>query len=356
MSGCETGCSDVPPKASLFISGSPGTGKTVLINSVLAGFECSHDFKVITVNCMAQDNVDNLWDCLCENIDNSTLVKWNKTVEAKGKRLLDRILASQERRCLIVLDELDHITKSPHALSAIFLFARKHSSIRIIGIANTHTFPVSASLSNDEAANVLTLHFGAIYLAISSSTPPVENPFGASVPPITPNHILAALKTSTKRTSLTAKLRILKLPQLYMYCVSILEHFESGLFASVSHSEFLELVSILETSAIVCLSAPCSTVLSPSKSGRSGVSQTSSFGSPSKGVAFTQKIQLVNSLHVEEVLWGLGVDAAAPANTDPWEEEVRTTWIRESRRTTRDMPTIPPCVQDPDLFEAAFKG
>ncbi|KAF8441350.1 P-loop containing nucleoside triphosphate hydrolase protein [Boletus edulis BED1] len=480
-SGCETSCSDVPPKASLFISGSPGTGKTALVNSVLAGLECSQEFKVITVNCMALNNVDNLWDCLCENIGNSTLVKRNKTVKAKGKRLLDRILASQERRCLIVLDELDHIAKSPHALSTIFLLARKHSSVRIIGIANTHTLPVSASLSNDEAANVLTLHFGAytasqlleilqarllplsnadhseqlnkflpigpltllskkvasqtgdvrtlfevlrgaIDLAISSPTPPVENPLGASVPPVTPNHILAALKaylpsnssrsnssipratvqsnnsetavkvrnlglqsrlvllaivlaskrrdaalplssisnsplkTPTKRTSLTSKLRILELPQLYTYYASILERSENGLFTSVSRSEFSDLVSVLETSGIVSLSTPCSMMLSPSKSGRRGVSRTSSFGSPSKGTAFTQEIQLVDSLRVEEVLRGLGMDAAASTNTDPREEEVRAIWIRESRRTTRDMAPIPPCVRNPDLFEAAFQG
>lgn len=493
----ETTASDAPCKSSLFISGTPGTGKTALVNSILAGLEYSQDLKVITVNCMALNSVDDLWNCLCENIENPTLVKRNKGVKAKGKRLLDRILASQERRwytipcrhskftdpplSLIVLDELDHIAKTPHALSAIFSFARKHSpSVRIISIANTHTLPVSASLSNDEAANVLTLHFGAytasqllevlqarlsplsdanseqlnkflpagpltllskkvasqtgdvrtlfevlrgaIDLAISSSTSALENqnPLAAPVPPITPNHILAALKaylpstnphsnssiphaathasnsetavkvrnlglqsrlvllaivlaskrrdaalplssisnsplkTPTKRTSLASKLRILELPQLYTYYATILERSENGIFTPVSRSEFSDLVSVLETSGIVSSSAPCSTTLSPSKSGRRGIGRTSSFGSPSKGAAFAQEIQLVDSLRVEEVLRGLGVDAVS-TNTDPREEEVRAIWIRESRRTTKDMTPIPPCVRDSDLLGDAFK-
>ena len=442
---------------------------------------------------MALNSVDDLWDCLCENIENSTLVKRNKGVKAKGKRLLDRILASQDHRwytfpwfrstradptyhSLIVLDELDHIAKSPHAFSAIFSFARKHSSVRIIGIANTHTLSASASYSSNEATDVLTLHFGAYtasqllevlqarllplsdaenseqlkkFLPIgpltllskkvaaqtgdvrtlfevlrgaidlaTSSTPAVENPLAAPVPPVTPNHILAALKaylpstthsnsslspaaaqsnnsetavkvrnlglqsrlvllaivlaskrkdaalplssisnaplkTPTKRTSLTSKLRILELPQLYTYYATILERSENGIFTPVSRSEFSDLVSVLETSGIVTLSAPRSTSLSPSKSGRRGVSRTSSFGSPSKSAAFAQEIQLVDSLRVEEVLRGLGVDGL-PTNTDPREEEVRAIWIRESRRTTKDMTPILPSIRDSDLLGEAF--
>ena len=262
---------------------------------------------------------------------------------------------------------------------------------------------------------------GAIDLAISSSTPAVENPLETPIPAITPNHILAALKaylpstisrsnsssshaatqssnsetavkvrnlglqsrlvllavvlaskrrdaalplsfisnsplkTPTKRTSLTSKLRILELPQLYTYYATILERSENGVFAPVSRSEFSDLVSVLETSGIVCSSVPCSTILSPSKSGRRGASRTSSFGSPSKGAAFSQEIKLVDSLRIEEVLRGLGLDATS-TSIDPREEEVRAIWIRENRRTTKDMTTVPLSVQDPDILDEAFKG
>ena len=163
------------------------------------------------------------------------------------------------------------------------------------------------------------------------------------------------LKTPTKRTSSASKLRILELPQLYTYYTMILERSDNGIFSPVSRSEFSDLVSVLETSGIVSSSVPCATTLSPSKSGRRGIGRTSSFGSPSKSAAFVQEVRLVDSLRVEEVLRGLGVDGTS-TSTDPREEEVRTIWIRESRRTTKDMTPIPPSVRAPDLFSEAFKG
>lgn len=260
---------------------------------------------------------------------------------------------------------------------------------------------------------------GAIDLAVSSSILAAENPMETPVPPITPNHILAALKaylpsthsrpncshasvkssnsetavkvrnlglqsrlvllaivlaskrrdaalplssisnsplkTPTKRTNSASKLRILELSQLYTYYVTVLERSENGIFTPVSRSEFSDLVNVLETSGIVSSSVLCSMIPSPSKSGRRGVGRTSSFGSPSKGAVSGQEINLVDSLRVEEVLRGLGLDATS-TNTDPREEEVRVIWIRESRRTTKDMSPIAPSVRDPDLLDEAFKS
>lgn len=55
----------------LYISGTPGTGKTVLVNSVVAAL--SEQFatvrtNVITVNCMALNDVDALYDRLHEDL------------------------------------------------------------------------------------------------------------------------------------------------------------------------------------------------------------------------------------------------------------------------------------------------
>ena len=163
------------------------------------------------------------------------------------------------------------------------------------------------------------------------------------------------LRTPTKRTSSASKLRILELPQLYTFYTTILERSESGIFTPVSRSEFSDLVGVLETSGIVTSTVPCSTILSPSKSGRRGVSRTSSFGSPSKGAALCQEIKLVESLRVEEVLRGLGVDVTT-TSTDPREEEVRAIWIRENRRTTKDMTPMPPPSRDPNVLDEAFEA
>jgi cell division control protein 6 len=45
-------------ESSLFISGTPGSGKTALVNFVLASLEHCDDLEVLTVNCMAFHNVD----------------------------------------------------------------------------------------------------------------------------------------------------------------------------------------------------------------------------------------------------------------------------------------------------------
>ncbi|KAF9244856.1 P-loop containing nucleoside triphosphate hydrolase protein [Melanogaster broomeanus] len=158
----ESNCSDESLQPSLFISGTPGTGKTALVNYVLAGLEHCENLEVLTVNCMAFHNVDALWERLCESIGSTRSVKSTRKGKAKGRQLLDRLLVSQERRCLLVLDELDHIANSGHALSTVFSLARRYSSVlRIIAIANTHTLTTSANLSSDETTGVLTLHFGA---------------------------------------------------------------------------------------------------------------------------------------------------------------------------------------------------
>lgn len=51
--------------STLYISGAPGTGKTALVNTLLRELD-EEDIKVITINCMALNNVDALWDRLSE--------------------------------------------------------------------------------------------------------------------------------------------------------------------------------------------------------------------------------------------------------------------------------------------------
>lgn len=63
---------------------------------------------------------------------------------------------------LLFLDELDHIGSSTQALAELFSLIDSHSSfIRLIGIANTHTLTSSSSntLSALTTEHVKTLHF-----------------------------------------------------------------------------------------------------------------------------------------------------------------------------------------------------
>lgn len=62
---------------------------------------------------------------------------------------------------LLVLDELDHIANSCKSFASVFLLSRKYATtLRIIGIANTHTLTASTALLGDDAAGISTLHFG----------------------------------------------------------------------------------------------------------------------------------------------------------------------------------------------------
>jgi cell division control protein 6 len=52
-------------KFSIFISGTPGTGKTALVHSVLHSYRLeSRRVKLIDINCMAFANIDALWEKL----------------------------------------------------------------------------------------------------------------------------------------------------------------------------------------------------------------------------------------------------------------------------------------------------
>lgn len=152
---------------SLYISGTPGTGKTALVNSVLRSFEKSEgtsDLRVISINCMALNGLDALWDRLDEELYPTRASKnAAKPCKAKGKQAIDKVLSSLNYKCIVVLDELDHIASSNQTLSSIFSMSQQHpSTLRIIGIANTHTLTSSlAQLSASEASSALTLHFGA---------------------------------------------------------------------------------------------------------------------------------------------------------------------------------------------------
>lgn len=63
---------------------------------------------------------------------------------------------------IVVLDEMDHVASSTQALSSLFTLAHTFSSsLRLIGIANTHTLTSSSSttVSVQSLAGVQTLHF-----------------------------------------------------------------------------------------------------------------------------------------------------------------------------------------------------
>ncbi|KAK7045549.1 AAA ATPase [Paramarasmius palmivorus] len=147
------------PGHSLFISGAPGTGKTALINNVIHSLqEDARDVKVINLNCMAINNIDALWDRVLEELGPMGKGKSPaKTKKLKGKEAVENALAKLKAKCILVLDELDHIASTSQSLSTLFSLPLSHVDVlRVIGIANTHTLTSSSTTMPSE---VQTLHF-----------------------------------------------------------------------------------------------------------------------------------------------------------------------------------------------------
>ncbi|KIM78909.1 hypothetical protein PILCRDRAFT_38396, partial [Piloderma croceum F 1598] len=143
----------------LYISGSPGTGKTALVNSVLRPYSNDSNLRIISINCMALNNLDELWDRIVEEL----------VPDGGGRRAMVSFslilyyhtsnLTNLPTHSILVLDELDHIAPTSTPLISIFSLPNTTpSTLRIIGIANTHT--LSSSLSHTHSNKTIkTLHF-----------------------------------------------------------------------------------------------------------------------------------------------------------------------------------------------------
>ncbi|ESK97305.1 cell division control protein 6-like protein [Moniliophthora roreri MCA 2997] len=144
---------------SLFISGAPGTGKTALIHSVIHDLQDEdRDVKVVNFNCMAINDIEALWDRLLEEL--AIMQKGKATIKSKklrGKEAIESILSKLKMKCILVLDELDHIVSTSQALSSLFSLPTTHADVfRVIGIANTHTLTSSSAATPPQ---VQTIHF-----------------------------------------------------------------------------------------------------------------------------------------------------------------------------------------------------
>ncbi|KAF8902944.1 P-loop containing nucleoside triphosphate hydrolase protein [Gymnopilus junonius] len=145
--------------SSMFISGSPGTGKTALVNAIIRELSTENitDVKVVSINCMALKGLDALWERIIEELSDGSKRK-NSSKKLKGREGVRSILTELSAKCILILDELDHITPNSQSLTSIFTLTETlPAQLRLIGIANTHTLTSSSTLlpSND----VQTIHF-----------------------------------------------------------------------------------------------------------------------------------------------------------------------------------------------------
>ncbi|OJT11608.1 Cell division control protein 6 -like protein [Trametes pubescens] len=157
---------DAEVPSTLYVSGSPGTGKTALVNAVLAAMEAKLQAKgtrVLSVNCMALAGVDAVWQRLADILGSGCkVVGRGKKSKQTPKQVVEKALTASKQKCVVVLDELDHIASSTQALAPLFTLANTYSScLRLVGIANTHTLTASSctTFSVQSMIGVETLHF-----------------------------------------------------------------------------------------------------------------------------------------------------------------------------------------------------
>ncbi|KAF8629137.1 hypothetical protein AX17_005723 [Amanita inopinata Kibby_2008] len=150
---------DESTKKCMYISGSPGTGKTALLSSVIPLF-ASGSCIIIHINCMSLKNIDTLWERLLEELASHRSSN-GKSTKLKGRSAVEAALASLTTKCVLVLDELDHIASDSRSLDIIFSLPDiQPNTLCLIGIANTHTLTSNTSSgASSTFESILTVHF-----------------------------------------------------------------------------------------------------------------------------------------------------------------------------------------------------
>jgi cell division control protein 6 len=89
----------------LYISGSPGTGKTALVNAVVDETKVELDMaqvSVAAVNCMAVNDIDALYDRLGEELSKATLLgkksSRSRKVKETSLQALSRLLSESDSK------------------------------------------------------------------------------------------------------------------------------------------------------------------------------------------------------------------------------------------------------------------
>ena len=94
------GTSSAKNTSALYISGSPGTGKTALVNSTLADLAGQlTDIQLLSVNCMALDGVDAVWQRLSEMVGtvNKSPGRARKSKDSP-QQIVEKALGSNKQR------------------------------------------------------------------------------------------------------------------------------------------------------------------------------------------------------------------------------------------------------------------
>ena len=142
---------------SIFVTGPPGTGKTVTIDSLLAGKAAK--YKSVVINC-----VQHCGDIFREVAKNLCHGCNPKTEEIAGK-IIDEAVTSSKEMILLVLDEIDQLKSRDQTQAVLYRVfewpALQGSKLALVGIANSPdlTTRVLPRLQVEEACKPTLIQF-----------------------------------------------------------------------------------------------------------------------------------------------------------------------------------------------------
>jgi len=146
--------------ASFYISGVPGTGKTMTIDKVLNYLKKEGYLKkieLIKVNCMGFQTPKLFYQRILELLQNTTTVE---RVSEKIEEAIQNELINSKYQIIMVLDEIDQLNKN--VITNIYSWTNlKRSSLILIGIANDINLIQSLSLKSRTGIKPILVNFDA---------------------------------------------------------------------------------------------------------------------------------------------------------------------------------------------------
>jgi origin recognition complex subunit 1 len=151
----------------IYISGTPGTGKTATVREVIASLERAvvdnelDDFIFVEVNGMKLTDPNQAYTLLWEALRNQ------RVSPAQALGLLERELNNPSPRrvpCVVLMDELDQmVTKNQGIMYNFFHWpSLRHSKLIVLAVANTMDLP-ERTLSNKISSRIGKMHLCIVY-------------------------------------------------------------------------------------------------------------------------------------------------------------------------------------------------
>lgn len=143
-------------------------------------------------------------------------------------------------------------------------------------------------------------------------------------------------KSALKRSHTVPRMSTLDMTQLHVYYSKLLSK-SKDVFSAVSRTEFVDIISMLDTLGIV--GKEPNGPSTPSKTGRRTLGRSTSFSCGTKACT-SSAIAFVEGVRTDEILRGLGVGEQVVVEgkeMDAQQEELRAIWNKELRDVRKDV-------------------